>query len=71
MWRTDDVKYVECYHGDSELYDLSRDPGEGENRIHDPDYAGVKNNLKRDLYHWISDASDDWPDVEIPPPRPG
>ena len=70
MWRTENMKYVECYCGDHELYDLSRDPAELENRVDDPDYGEIRECLKRDLYQWISNTSDDWPNVEIPPPLP-
>ncbi|NMC20533.1 MAG: DUF4976 domain-containing protein, partial [Thermogutta sp.] len=54
--RTERYKYIHYPHGDgtpdrhrAELYDLQNDPGERYNRIDDPAYAAVLQELKAEL----------------------
>jgi len=43
--RTPRFKYVEYLNGDKELYDLAKDPGELQNRVANPAYATIRNEL--------------------------
>ena len=70
MWRTEEWKYVESYHGDHELYNLANDPHECRNLIDDPAAAGVLASLKVGLRDWCERTGDTWPDVVIPPEVP-
>ncbi len=47
--RVGPYKYVELETGEGELYVLSKDPGELENRYYDPDYRRIVNFLGREL----------------------
>jgi hypothetical protein len=38
--------------GETELYDLDRDPNELENRVDHPDYSSTLAQLKRQLEDW-------------------
>ncbi len=65
MIRTGQWKYVHSHDDLHQLYDLTHDPDENHNRIHDPDYAATC----RELDDWVCR---DWklPDMTgIPRPR--
>jgi hypothetical protein len=52
MLRTSQFKYTRYDDGGSELYDLSHDPNELENRIDHPDYARPLAGLKAQVEQW-------------------
>lgn len=58
MCRTRDFKYVRRLYESDELYDLRRDPGELENRIDDPAYAGVVTELRERMLTWYQTTCD-------------
>ena len=70
MWRTEEWKYVESYHGDHELYHLADDPHERRNLIDDPAVSDVLASLREGLRDWCERTGDTWPDVVIPPEVP-
>ena len=70
MWRTEEWKYVESYHGDHELYNLADDPHECRNLIEDPAASETLASLKAGLRDWCERTGDTWPDVVIPPEVP-
>ena len=45
-----------------ELFDLERDPDEFENRFFDPEYAGVRADLYRQLCHRMMEDEDPLPE---------
>jgi arylsulfatase A-like enzyme len=58
MCRTRTHKYVRRLYETDELYDLTRDPGEIENRIADPAYAGVLAQMKDCLLTFFLETGD-------------
>jgi len=52
MMRTPKYKYTRFDDGGSELYDLTRDPDEFDNRIDSAEYAPVLAQLKEELAQW-------------------
>ncbi len=58
MIRTGTHKYVYSPHGNDELYDLEADPHELANRIAEPEYAAVREELRHRLRDWML-ATDD------------
>src|SRR5699024_223222 len=55
--RGDRFKYI-TYYGvwdTDELYDLTTDPGETKNLIHDPDYQTVAKEMENRLYQMLGD----------------
>ena len=58
MCRTRDYKYVRRLYESDELYDLRRDPGELENRINDPAYAGILAELRERMLSWYQETCD-------------
>jgi arylsulfatase A-like enzyme len=58
MIRTRTAKYVYSPHGSDELYDLEADPHELVNRVGDPDYAGLRDELRGRLGAWMIDTGD-------------
>jgi hypothetical protein len=52
MLRTPEFKYARYDDGGSELYDLTRDPDELENRADDSAYAGRVGELKALVARW-------------------
>ena len=55
--RTATIKYVErTDEWPSEMYDLTKDPGETNNVIHDPSYAASRDAMKRDLHQFFQRA---------------
>jgi len=54
IWRND----PEYGEKDCEIYDLVKDPKEMANKWDDPEYSGVKAELKDALLHWLSQTSD-------------
>ena len=58
MCRTRDYKYVRRLYEIDELYDLRRDPGEAQNRIDDPAYAGVVSELRARMLTWYQETCD-------------
>ena len=58
MCRTRDYKYVRRLYESDELYDLRRDPGEEQNRIDDPAYAGVLSELRERMLTWFQETCD-------------
>jgi arylsulfatase A-like enzyme len=64
MCRTHDWKYVKRLYEDDELYDLRRDPGETENRIHDPACAAVLAALRERVLTWYQETCDVVPRIE-------
>jgi len=58
MCRTRDFKYVRRLYESDELYDLRRDPGELQNRIDDPAYDGVLNELRERMLTWYQTTCD-------------
>ena len=49
-----DWKYVHRYpYGPHELYDLTVDPGERDNRVDDPDIAGIVTDMRGRLERWF------------------
>jgi len=65
MVRTREHKLVRA-HGlaSGELYDLSRDPGETQNRWNDPDYASVKMALLERMCDRMAETTDPLPERE-------
>jgi arylsulfatase A-like enzyme len=73
MCRTPDHKYVRRLYEQDELYDLNADPGELCNRIDDPDYTEVVDQLKDRLLTHFLDTADVVPhraDLRNAPPEP-
>ena len=67
MLRTDDYKLVRHHSvGVGELYDLTVDPGETENRWDDPEYADVKTDLLTQLSDRMAATVDPLPEREAP-----
>jgi N-acetylglucosamine-6-sulfatase len=67
--RTDRWKYIRYPHGDgspdrhmAELYDLTNDPEEDKNLIHDPQFSDTVVRLRHELNRLISDHGDGKPD---------
>ena len=67
--RTDRWKYIRYPHGDgspdrhmAELYDLTNDPEEDKNLIHDPQFSDTVVRLRHELDRLISDHGDGKPD---------
>ncbi|MBT6054821.1 MAG: sulfatase [Planctomycetaceae bacterium] len=67
--RTDRWKYIRYPHGDgspdrhmAELYDLTNDPEEDKNLIHDPEFSDTVVRLRHELDRLISDHGDGKPD---------
>ncbi|MBA3778472.1 MAG: sulfatase-like hydrolase/transferase [Chloroflexi bacterium] len=58
MVRTETHKYVYSPHGTDELYDLEADPHELVNRVADPSYAAMRQDLRSRLRDWMI-ATDD------------
>ncbi|MCY3780478.1 MAG: sulfatase-like hydrolase/transferase [Chloroflexi bacterium] len=58
MCRTHDYKYVRRLYETDELYDLKNDPGELENRIDDPAYAGTLAELRERMLTWYQNTCD-------------
>lgn len=58
MMRTERYKYVSRTEEDDELYDLEKDPGERVNRIHDPEYAAVVNEMRGGMLKWLQKTAD-------------
>ncbi|MBB6735412.1 sulfatase-like hydrolase/transferase [Cohnella zeiphila] len=58
MCRTRDYKYVRRFYESDELYDLRRDPRETDNRIDDPELAGVLASLKERLLTFYMETAD-------------
>ena len=58
MLRMGDLKYVMRLYGSDELYDLSRDPEELENRINDPAYAKALGEMKEKLLRFYMATGD-------------
>ena len=58
MCRTRDFKYVRRLYESDELYDLRRDPSELQNRIDDPAYDGVLNELRERMLTWYQTTCD-------------
>ena len=67
MWRTKTDKYVESQKGDSEYYDLERDPAERHNLIDAPEARDRIERSKSALYRWLAETKDTWPEVVQPP----
>lgn len=61
MLRTDRYKYVARLYEQDELYDLAEDPQEHNNRINDPDMAGVVTILRYRLMKWYMQTADTVP----------
>ena len=58
MCRTRDHKYVRRLYETDEFYDLQRDPGELDNRIDDPAYAGLIADLRERMLTWYQTTCD-------------
>ena len=58
MIRTETHKYVYSPHGTDELYDLQVDPHELVNRIAEPEYAAVGQDLRTRLRDWMRATGD-------------
>lgn len=58
MFRTDRYKLIQRLYESDELYDLEQDPKELRNRIDDPDYAAVRQNLEHRLVRFYFETSD-------------
>jgi arylsulfatase A-like enzyme len=56
--RTQDWKYSYHSRGDSQLYNLSKDPGETRNLIDEPAARSAKLQLHAALVEWMNDTSD-------------
>ncbi len=56
--RTRDWKYSYHSRGDTQLYDLSKDPGETRNLIDEPAARSAKLHLHAALIEWMNDTSD-------------
>jgi arylsulfatase A-like enzyme len=58
MLETRDYKYNQYIEHGNELYDLQNDPHELQNVVHESDYQGEKENMKRLLDTWIKENKD-------------
>lgn len=58
MCRTKQYKYVQRLYESDELYDLTGDPGEQDNRINDPSYAGILAELKERMLRYYQETAD-------------
>jgi arylsulfatase A-like enzyme len=58
MCRTKRYKYVRRLLESDELYDLETDPGEVDNRIADPSFAGVLAELRERMLGWYQETCD-------------
>ena len=58
MIRTRTAKYVYSPHGTDELYDLEADPHELVNRVEDPSYSGLRDELRGRLIAWMIETDD-------------
>jgi arylsulfatase A-like enzyme len=58
MIRTRTAKYVYSPHGTDELYDLESDPHELVNRVDDPSYLGLRDELRVRLRTWMIETDD-------------
>jgi arylsulfatase A-like enzyme len=58
MCRTGRYKYVKRFYDEDELYDLEKDPGEVNNVISDPGYAGILQDLKERMLTWYMETCD-------------
>jgi arylsulfatase A-like enzyme len=56
--RTVSAKYVYSPHGTDELYDLTRDPAEMDNRIDDPAARPLLTELRTRLMDWMKETDD-------------
>jgi arylsulfatase A-like enzyme len=56
--RTIEWKYVYCSSGESQLYNLGKDPGETRNLLADSTAAPVRKKLHADLACWMRDTAD-------------
>ena len=66
VWRTPTWKYVESPSGGVELYDLTQDPQETRNLIHDAAAAGEREARRAELYAWLRQTNDPWPRIDVP-----
>ena len=58
MLRMGELKYVMRLYGSDELYDLSKDPEELQNRIGDPAYAPQVAQMKEKLLRFYMETGD-------------
>ena len=58
MCRTATHKLVRRQDESDELYDLTADPHEQDNRINDPDYQLIRSQLQERLLHWYMETCD-------------
>lgn len=58
MIRNQRYKYVRRITGEDECYDLVLDPGERQNQIKNPEYAGIISKMQLDLLDWYQQTSD-------------
>ena len=65
-WRTADWKLVFTLRGEEELYDLTKNPLETSNLIHDPGVNSIRQQLAGELDDWIRRVPDSWPQVSMP-----
>ena len=56
--RTIGWKYVFCSSGESQLYNLEKDPGETRNLISDAASAAIRKKLHADLAGWMRQTAD-------------
>jgi choline-sulfatase len=63
MARTDRWKYVRYRNDGEELYDLERDPGELRNLAAEPNAAGERMRLSRELDDWMRRTADPFPSL--------
>lgn len=58
MCRTSRYKYVQRLYETDELYDLEQDPGEESNRVEEPEYAVIREELRQRLLQWYMETCD-------------
>ena len=64
MIRTSDYKLILRPDGLSEFYDMKKDPREIQNDFNDPQYAEIKDQLRKRLLDWYIRTSDVTPQIE-------
>ena len=58
MMRSKEFKYISRIYGEDEFYDLTKDPEEKINRIHDPSYGDKILDMQKKMLKWLQGTAD-------------